>query len=281
MIIAQITDMHVRPAGKLASERVDTNRMLADTVASLMALPRKPDIVLATGDLTDCGLDSEYEMLQELLDPLSMPVYLVPGNHDRRTALRSVFGSDGYLPQSGEFLHYTLDAGPMRLIGLDTVVPGQGYGEMCGARLDWLDDSLSEAADRPTLIFMHHPPFGTGLADMDTINCRNGKAMAEIVRQYGNVERIVCGHHHRPIQRRWAGTLASVAPSTAHQVSLDLVPDGRPATFTMEPPALQLHVWAEDALVSHIAYVGDFPGPYPFVLGNDYPGQTPVSRATV
>lgn len=277
MIIAQITDLHVRPPGRLAYDRVDTNAMLRSAVAALMKLERRPDVVLASGDLTDCGLLEEYETLRELLAPLSMPVYLVPGNHDRRENLRAIFYVDGYLPADGEFLHYVVDDHPVRLIGLDTVIPGEGHGLMCTRRLAWLEQQLAREPGEPTVIFMHHPPFLTGLADMDRINCRGGDQMADIVARFPNVERLVCGHHHRPIQTRWAGTLASVAPSTAHQVVLDLQPDNGPSMFNLEPPAYQLHVWSPyTGLVSHTAYVNDFAGPYPFVLDPDYPGHRQV-----
>lgn len=274
MIVAQITDMHIRPRGKIAYGRVDSNAMLAAAVAALEALPRKPDVVIASGDLTDCGLVEEYQVLRDLLSPLSMPVYLVPGNHDRRRELFSEFAREGYLDHSDGFLHYAVDTHPLRLIGLDTLVPGHGHGEMCPERLAWLAARLEEQPDRPTLIFMHHPPFRTGLVDMDNINCRNGTSMAELLRRYDNVERVVCGHHHRPITTRWAGTIGSVAPSTAHQVTLDLIPDGSPATFTMEPPGFHLHLWSVEAgLVTHGVVVGDFAGPFPFVLDADYPGR--------
>lgn len=274
MIVAQITDLHVRPHGKIAYGRVDSNAMLAAAVTALETLPRKPDIVIASGDLTDCGLAEEYEVLRTLLAPLSMPVYLVPGNHDRRAELHAEFAADGYLNNDDGFLHYAVDTHPVRLIGLDTVVPGHGQGEMCPARLAWLAARLEEQPDRPTMIFMHHPPFRTGLVDMDSINCRNGVQMADLLRRYDNVERVVCGHHHRPITTRWAGTIGSVAPSTAHQVTLDLVPDGSPATFTMEPPGFHLHLWsAEAGLMTHGVVVGDFAGPFPFVLDADYPGH--------
>ena len=274
MIVAQITDMHIRPRGKIANGRVDSNAMLAAAVAALEALPRKPDVVIASGDLTDCGLVEEYQVLRDLHSPLSMPVYLVPGNHDRRRELFSEFARDGYLDDSDGFLHYAVDTHPLRLIGLDTLVPGHGHGEMCPGRLAWLAARLEEQPDRPTLIFMHHPPFRTGLVDMDNINCRNGASMAELLRRYDNIERVVCGHHHRPITTRWAGTIGSVAPSTAHQVTLDLIPDGSPATFTMEPPGFHLHLWSVEAgLVTHGVVVGDFAGPFPFVLDADYPGR--------
>jgi 3',5'-cyclic-AMP phosphodiesterase len=280
MIVAQITDLHVRPRGRTAYGRVDTNAMLAAAVAALEALPRKPDLVVASGDLTDCGLAEEYEVLRALLEPLSMPVYLVPGNHDRRAELFSEFAPEGYLGNGDGFLHYAVDTHPLRLIGLDTVVPGHGHGEMCAARLAWLAARLEEQPDRPTMIFMHHPPFRTGLADMDSINCRNGAPMADLLRRYDNVERVVCGHHHRPITTRWAGTIGSVAPSTAHQVTLDLVPDGSPATFTMEPPGFHLHLWSPEAgLVTHGVPIGAYEGPFPFVLDADYPGHAAKAEA--
>ena len=92
MMIAQITDMHIRPRGKIAYGRVDTNAMLEAAVATLEGLSRKPDLVIASGDLTDCGLAEEYAVLRDILEPLSMPVYLVPGNHDRRAELFAEFG---------------------------------------------------------------------------------------------------------------------------------------------------------------------------------------------
>ncbi|SJZ39523.1 3',5'-cyclic AMP phosphodiesterase CpdA [Enhydrobacter aerosaccus] len=270
-LIAQITDMHIRPSGKKAYGVVDTEAMLRAAVSSLLAQPRRPDAVIATGDLTDCGLTEEYELLRDILAPLSMPVYLVPGNHDRRDNLRKVFAGDGYLPPDGEFLHYTVEDQPLRLIALDTVVPGKGHGEMDAARLAWLEERLAEQPDRPTFIFMHHPPFPTGLQHMDSINCRNADPMAELLRRHPNVERVACGHHHRSIQIRWAGTIGSVAPSVAHQVLLDLQPH-EDALFTMEPPGYHLHLWQPSAgVITHTAFIGAFAGPYPFLLDPDYP----------
>jgi len=121
------------------------------------------------------------------------------------------------------------------------------------------------------VVFLHHPPFPTGLKSMDAIGCLDGEAMGAIVRQYPNVLRVLCGHHHRPIQTAWAGTIGSVAPSTAHQVMLDLV-DEQAARIMMEPPAYHLHLWSpESGLVTHMAYVGPFNGPYDFTLDPDYP----------
>ena len=191
-----------------------------------------------------------------------------------------VDGSDGYFKNDDGFLHYAIEGHDVRLIGLDTIVPGHGHGEMCARRLTWLEGRLAERLEQPTLVFMHHPPFSTGLADMDRINCRNGASLAGVLRRVDNIERVVCGHHHRPITVRWGGTIGSVAPSTAHQVTLDLVPDGSASTFTMEPPGFHLHVWSKQAgLVTHGVTIGRFDGPFPFILDAEYPGQMAPPKA--
>jgi Icc protein len=111
---------------------------------------------------------------------------------------------------------------------------------------------------------MHHPPFEILIGHMDVFALRNPDALAAAIEQHRQVEAILCGHVHRRITARIAGTVASIAPSTAHQIALDLDPDAS-SRLVMQPPAYRLHAYSPDAgLVSHTAYVGDFPGPYPF-----------------
>jgi Icc protein len=263
MLIAQITDFHIRLPGKLAYRRVDTAAYLQRCVAHLMRVRPLPDIVLATGDLVDFARPEEYRHLRQLLAPLTMPVYLIPGNHDERGALRDEFSDHAYLPRDGEFLHYTIDAYPLRLIALDTVVPMESGGTLCAQRLTWLAGQLSQAPDRPTVIFMHHPPFKTGIVHMDAIGLDNEEGLGRVIAQHPQVERILCGHLHRSIQARFHGTIASTCPSPAHQVALDLRPDG-PSAFMLEPPGYQLHFWNGAQLVTHTASIGEFDGPYPF-----------------
>lgn len=262
MLIAQISDLHIMPEGRLMSGRVDTAPYLKRAVAHILALDPRPDVVLATGDLVDAGSPAEYARLRGILAALPMPVYLIPGNHDARDALRAGFADHGHL-QDSDFVQYVIEEHPLRLIALDTLVPGAGHGELCDARLDWLAARLDES-DRPTIIFMHHPPFACGIHEFDTISLNRGaECLAEIVRHNPQVERVLCGHVHRPVQIRWAGTLASIGPSTAHQATLDLRPDV-PISFTMDPPAIALHHWRGGALVTHLSYVGEFDGPHPF-----------------
>jgi Icc protein len=264
MLIAQITDFHIKARGKIAYRVVDTASCLTAAVAALGALDPAPDIVVATGDLTDFGRPEEYELLRELLAPLRIPLYLIPGNHDEREAMRQAFAGDGYLPAAG-FLHYTVEDHPLRLVALDTVIPGEAGGRLCDERLGWLERTLAAAPRRPTAIIMHHPPFATGIAHMDRIGLDGAGKFAALLGRHRQVERVLCGHLHRAIQARIGDhAVASTAPSTAHQVALDLRPDG-PPRFVMEPPGYQLHLWrAETGMVSHTAVIGRFAGPYPF-----------------
>ncbi len=266
MLIAQITDTHIKPEGELAYGRVDTAPYLARAVDHLLALKPRPDVVLATGDLVDGGRLEEYRRLRELLAPLTMPFYLIPGNHDERGALAAAFPDHAYLPRGGEFMQYVVESYPVRLIALDTLVPGQVGGLLCAERLGWLAARLAEAPERPTVIFMHHPPFVTGIAQMDEHGLANAGEFAAVVGRHRHVQRIVCGHLHRPIQALVGGTLATTAPSTAHQVALDF--EHEPLAFTMEPPACQLHVWSPGTgLITHTSYIGQFDGPYLFANG--------------
>ena len=152
----------------------------------------------------------------------------------------------------------------MRLIAVDTTEPGLTGGVMCEARLAWLAAQLAEARARPTVIFMHHPPIRTGIMPLDRVGLDGAAGMAAVVRRHDQVERVVCGHVHRPIQARWAGTVVVTAPGTAHQFLLDLS-DAPPAGWVMEPPAVLLHLWDADAgMVTHTSYIGDFGGVQPF-----------------
>ncbi len=266
MLILQITDTHIKVPGKLAYQRVDTAAMLRACVAEVARLVPRPDVVVLTGDLVDFGRPEEYAHLKELLAPLQIPSYVIPGNHDDREAMRQAFAADGYLPAQG-FLHYAIDRWPLRLIGLDTLIPKRGGGELCAERLAWLDATLTAKPAAPTLILMHHPPFATGIAHMDRAGLANAEGFTAIMAKHPQVQAILCGHLHRTIQAVVGGRRATTCPSPAHQVALDLTADG-PSVFRMEPPGYMLHLWRDGHLITHTAVLGAYAGPYPFFAPN-------------
>lgn len=270
-VLVQITDTHIRDAGRLAYNRVDTASGLQDTVASVLALRQQPDAVVVTGDLVDFGRAAEYARLAMLLEPLTMPVYLMPGNHDDRTQLRTAFPAHPWLAGSvstadgARAIQYAVRVGPLHLLTLDTVVHGQSHGALCDARLDWLEAELAMRSGEPVVIAMHHPPFTTMIGHMDKNGLMSGiERLRTIVAGHPNIERILCGHLHRSIDVRFGGTIASTCPGPAHQVTLDLDSDAA-STFTMEPPAFRVLAWTPaTGVVSHLAAAGRFDGPYPF-----------------
>ena len=182
ILIAQISDLHLRPRGLPALGFVDTNALARRAVATLLALRPVPAAVLVTGDIADSGDPREYAMAREILSALPMPVHVIPGNHDRREAMREGLAGTGWIGPAGSgAINYAVDAGPLRLVCLDSLVEGRASGELGAETLAWLDTTLAEGSDRPTLVAVHHPPFNTGLSHMDSILLRDGAAVAGIV----------------------------------------------------------------------------------------------------
>jgi 3',5'-cyclic AMP phosphodiesterase CpdA len=272
MLIAQITDLHIRANRHLAYGRVDTATALEQAVAHVLALDPAPDVILVTGDIGDLGVADEYGLVAEILAPLSRPYYIIPGNHDRRGALHRAFPHAIPALHDG-FLQYAVRDHPLHLIALDTLDEGYGHGTLCAKRLAWLDRELACYPDQPTLIFMHHPPMNSGIAHMDALKLLPAaqQGLAAVLAQHRSVVGILCGHLHRSLQCVWHGVPVSVAPSVAHQVVADFR-EKAPAAFVMEPPAILLHFWSPDTpeqgLLTHINYIGAYAGPYPFFDAN-------------
>ena len=265
-LLVQLSDPHIRGPGELAYRRVDTSVFLAEAVAAVRRLPQPADAVVVTGDLTDFGRPGEYAQLRRLLDPLGCPVYLMPGNHDDGAELRRSFADHAYLHQGGgSRVRYAVDLGGLRLVALDTSVPKAPHGELGDDQIDWLDATLGAEPAMSTIVALHHPPFATRIGHMDDIGLQRGAtALADVIARHPQVERVISGHLHRSIQMRFGGTIAMTAPSTAHQVTLDLAADAA-STFMLEPPGFLIHAWSPPAaLVTHVAFIGDFAGPFPF-----------------
>ncbi|HOX88839.1 MAG TPA: phosphodiesterase [Burkholderiaceae bacterium] len=258
MLLCQISDPHLVPPGRLAYGRVDTPAKLERCVHRILSLPRRPDAVVATGDLTDHATAEEYGLLAELLAPLTMPVYLLPGNHDERGALQAAFPRMPWLRGEDGFVQYAVDDLEVRLVVLDTVVPGEPGGALCARRLAWLDRTLAES-DRPTIVAQHHPPIAAGMTLMDSMRLAHPEEQAAVIARHPHVERVIAGHYHRAFHARFAGTVASVCPSTAHQLVADLRPEAG-MSFAFEPSAFQLHLWTDGRLVTHTQVIDDFPG---------------------
>jgi 3',5'-cyclic AMP phosphodiesterase CpdA len=264
-LVAQISDLHLKAGQRLTYGVVDTLGALRRAVDHLNASYPRPDIVVVSGDLVDFGRADEYAVLHPELARLQMPCYLVPGNHDHRQHLLDAFRDHAYLPHGADGpLDWVVDDYPVRLIGLDSTIPGAHGGQLLDSQLHWLDEQLALCPNVPTLVVLHHPPFISGIGHMDREPFRNAAALETVIARHPQVERLLCGHLHRPMQRRFGGSVSCVCPGTSHQIVLDLQ-EAAPAHFNLEPAGYLLHRWDEQqGLVSHNGVFGDYPGPYPF-----------------
>ncbi|WP_341991828.1 phosphodiesterase [Azorhizobium sp. AG788] len=270
MLIAQLTDTHIRVPGSLAYGVVDTAAFLERAVAHLRALSPQPDLVIVTGDLTDFDQPEEYARFRALLAGLPMPMFAVPGNHDSSAGLRAAFPELAVRAAgaAGDKLNYVLEGHPVRVVMLDSSVPGKPHGELGREGLAWLEAQLAAAPERPTLVALHHPPFLTGIGHMDVQNLRDADGLEAVLQRHSQVQALVCGHVHRAVTTRFAGLPASIGPAPAHAVSLALHP-GAPPSFHMEPPSLHLHLFTDGRLVTHTSFIGPYDGPYPFFDRNN------------
>jgi 3',5'-cyclic AMP phosphodiesterase CpdA len=267
MLIAQISDCHVTEPSVLAYGRVDTAACLRLAVAAIQALPAKPDLLLVTGDLVQSGKVGEYEVFLEAVAEVGAPILPVAGNHDAREHLAEVFGLRRRFDLQSGFVQYVQDDHPLRVIVLDSTTPGSAEPSYCPPRLDWLAARLAESR-QPTLIAMHHPPFPAGVAWMEPRDPDWAAPLATLLAGHPNVVRLVCGHVHRSMTTAWGGVVAMSAPSTAHQVFLDLATSDR--RFSFEAPGFLLHRWTQGRLSSYGAAV---PG-----LGDVFDFGAPLKR---
>ena len=256
MLIAQISDCHVMAPGERFGGRLDSAAGLLAAVEAIEALTPRPDLVLATGDLVNDGTAEQYEHLLALLGRIDIPLIPLMGNHDEAREFRRCF-ADRLADDDGVgSVDFTVDDHALRIIALDTTITGRHDGELTDAQLAWLDARLTEQRDRPTIVAQHHPPFRSGVRWMDRgAGFASGDAERAVLERHEQVEAVVAGHLHRPIVRRFAGTVAMTCPSTAAALDLDLVSD-EPG-YSTEPTGFVLHDWNGDALTSHVVTIGE------------------------
>lgn len=241
-VLVQLSDLHLGATWG----PFDPEARLQTVVGAIDGIGVTPDALLVTGDLVDNATDAEYERVAQLLDGVGVPVHVLPGNHDRREPLRRRFGAA---------CEPIADVGPLRVVMLDTTVPGADGGALDGEQLQWLAGVLADEPRRPTVVAMHHPPLVIGVQVWDDIGlaAEHRAALADILRGHGQVRRIVAGHVHRTMSGELGATDVLVAPSTFAQARYD-----RSATeiaMSREPAGFVVHTLRDGALLSLVATV--------------------------
>lgn len=251
MILAQISDTHIMAKSSEGAEGAARAENLRRCVADINR--QGVDAVVHTGDSVHHGRGDEYAHLREILGELEAPLFLIPGNRDRRGLLRDAFDDHSYFSQGGDFLHFVVEDFPIRFVALDSVDAGERKGVFCAERLAWLDHALSRDPRRPAILFIHHPPFDIAPDYVGGYRePRQADDLASLVARHPQVIRLLCGHVHRLYGMPWAGTVATTMPSVAVDLRKGLDESMDPA------PLYLLHLVSDDGvLVSRTRFVAD------------------------
>lgn len=247
-----LSDLHVVPEGHLVSGRLDTARLLreaVDTLCGRRGAIGPIDAILVSGDISDDGSAESYKIARRELDRLGGRLLVVPGNHDRRAALRAAFSDMPELRPTG-LIDWVADIGDTRVIGLDTLIEGKGGGILRSESLGLLSDALAEAGARPVLVVLHHPPLKTGIRFMDAIGLENPKDLEEVLARHDAPVRVLSGHVHGVYHGLLGRHPVVTAPSCCSAFQLDRRL-GAPVGFMVGPTGVGLidtgpgGVWTE------------------------------------
>lgn len=219
-VIIHVSDPHFLAGGSRLGGRYDVESNFARTLDAIRNVHPHPAAIVITGDLADLGEPDAYRRLRTAVEPvaseLGAPVVWVAGNHDERPALR-----EGLLDQepSQDPITGVWDLDGLRLIALDTSVPGWHHGDLDDGQLAWLADVLREPAPHGTLLAMHHPPLPSHVPLFDILELRHQDELAEVIRG-SDVRGILAGHLHYSAHGTFAGVPVSVSSATCYTMNV-------------------------------------------------------------
>ncbi len=216
ILVAQITDTHLFADPNQEQKGIVTAQSFQSVLELVEQLQPQPDVLLLTGDLSQDETPESYRYLQRLLNPLGIPTYWIPGNHDDLSLMEQ------FLAQEPIFPDKSFQLGDWQFILLNSLVPGCVYGELSQQSLDWLEHQLQKADNLPTLIALHHPPLFVNSAWMDNINLQNSGDLLAILDCHPQVRLVIFGHIHQEFSRSRQGIHYFGTPSTCVQFSPNL-----------------------------------------------------------
>ncbi|MBF4561858.1 phosphodiesterase [Microbacterium sp. VKM Ac-2870] len=223
-VIVHLSDTHLLAGNRPLGGRYDTAANLQATLAAVERTGVRPDAIVFTGDLTDLGEPDAYAALRAAVEPvaerLGAPIVWVAGNHDERPALRAGL-LDG--PATAEPVTGVWDLGGLRLIALDSSVPGWHHGDLDDAQLAWLRGILSTPAPRGTILALHHPPLPSHIPFFDILELRHQSELADVIAG-SDVRAILAGHLHYSASGTFAGIPVSVASASCYTMNLQRPP---------------------------------------------------------
>ncbi|MDV7352002.1 phosphodiesterase [Rhodococcus oxybenzonivorans] len=218
--ILHVSDTHFVTDGALLHDCVDSDANLTRLFERLEKAGRRPEAIVFTGDLADRGEPEAYVRLRRIVEPaaerLGAKVIWVMGNHDARPAFRS-----GLLDAepTEDSVDAVVDVNGLRIIVLDSTVPGFHHGLISDEQLAWLTDVLAEPAPHGTLLALHHPPVPGLLDAIESVELKEQHRL-ETVLAGTDVRGILAGHLHYSTTCTFAGIPVSVASATCYTQDL-------------------------------------------------------------
>jgi predicted phosphodiesterase len=157
-----------------------------------------PDLVVVKGDLTAEGTRAQYDdFLACYGEAFGARMLHVRGNHESHPGASF----------AAEPLQVRTVPGAVVAL-LDTSVPGRAGGALSTEQLDQLDE-LAAGADRPVLVFGHHPVWDPGSTRDPAyfgINPDDSERLIALVARRPAIAGWFAGHTHRNHVRRFAAT---------------------------------------------------------------------------
>ncbi len=219
-VVAHLSDTHLLGGGRPLYGSVPVEDRLRVALERLEASAVDPDAVVFTGDLADVGEEDAYRRLRAAVEPvvsrMGAELVWVIGNHDDRAAYASLLFDEESDGRPQDRVH---DIAGLRIISLDTTVPGYHHGEIEAAQLDWLREELSTPAPLGTILALHHPPIPTPLEVMSVLELKRQEELAAVVRG-SDVRAILGGHLHYSTHSTFAGIPVHVASATCYTLDL-------------------------------------------------------------
>ena len=246
--LLHLSDTHFVGEGDLY-DSVDSERNLRDLFDQLEASGGRPESIVFTGDLADKGDPVAYARLKAIVEPaaasLGARVIWVMGNHDDRSAFREGLLGQGPGTAPIDRVHWV---NGLRIIALDSTVPGHHHGEISSDQLDWLAEELAIAAPHGTILALHHPPVPSVLDLAVMVELRDQRGLAEVL-QGSDVRSIIAGHLHYSSTATFAGIPVSVASATCYTQDLN-VPVGGTRPRNGAQAFNLIHVYGDTVLHS-------------------------------
>lgn len=219
--IIHVSDTHFVAEGELY-DSVDSDAHLRELFDELEASGAQPEAIIFTGDLADHGEPAAYVRLRAMVEPaarrLGAQVIWVMGNHDERGAFRSQLLDEQPVTTPVDRVYFL---NGLRIISLDSTVPGKHHGEVSAEQLEWLARELETPAPHGTVLAMHHPPIPSVLDLAVLVELRDQRALAEVLRGT-DVRTIIAGHLHYSSTATFAGIPVSVASATCYTQDLNV-----------------------------------------------------------